>query len=163
MRLFSTGHGNVAINVFIGLLQQHEIEMLVDIRSQPYSRFNPQFNRETLKRSITAVGLNYTYLGDTLGGRPKGEQFYFSNGKADYERLEQAELYQAGIAQLLDFAAVARVAFMCSEINYLHCHRYHLITRTLVQRGGAVAHILPAGELVMSGAAEFATAQLSLF
>ncbi len=163
MSLYSIGHGNVAVNVFTGLLQRHEIELLVDTRSQPYSRFNPQFNRETLRRSITAVGLNYTDLGATIGGRPKSEQFYFPHGKADYERLEQAEFYQAGIAQLLAFAAVSRVAFMCSEMNYLHCHRYHLITRTLVQRGVAVAHILPAGELVISGAAEFAAAQLSLF
>ncbi len=163
MRLLSIGHGNVAINVFIGLLQQYEIEMLVDARSQPYSRFNPQFNREVLNRSISAVGLTYTYLGDTIGGRPKGESFYFPSGKADYARLEQAEFYQAGIARLLAFAAAARVAFMCSEINYLHCHRYHLITRTLVQRGVAVAHILPAGELIVSRAAEFATAQPSLF
>lgn len=163
MKLFTIGHGNAEAEKFITLLQQYEIELLVDTRSQPYSRFNPQFNRETLKQTVNEAGIAYVFMGDTIGGRPNGEEFYFPSGKVDYALLEQAEFYQAGIARLLDFAADCRVAFMCSEMDYHQCHRYNLITRTLVKRDIEVTHILHSGETVDSAAAEFEDAQPSLF
>ena len=163
MKLFTIGHGNADANTFVELLQQHEIELVVDTRSQPYSRFNPQFNRETLKQAVNAAGIAYVFMGDSIGGRPTGAQFYFPSGKVDYDLLEQAAVYQAGITRLLDFAAECRVAFMCSEMDYHHCHRYNLITRTLVKRSIEIAHILHTGETVASVAAEFEAAQPSLF
>lgn len=163
MKLFTIGHGNADAHTFVGLLRQHEIELLVDTRSQPDSRFNPQFNRETLKHIVNTAGIAYAFMGDTIGGRPNGEQFYFPSGKVDYDLLEQAAGYQAGIARLLNFAAECRVAFMCSEMDYHHCHRYHLITRTLVKRRVEVMHILHSGETVASGVAEFASHQAVLF
>lgn len=163
MKLFTIGHGNAEAETFVALLKQYEIEVLIDTRSQPYSRFNPQFNRETLKQTVLAAGIVYVFMGDSIGGRPSGEQYYFPNGKADYDLLEQAEFYQAGIARLLDFAAESRVAFMCSEMDYHHCHRYNLITRTLVRRNIEITHILHSGGSVDSNATEFEVAQPSLF
>jgi uncharacterized protein (DUF488 family) len=163
MKLFTIGHGNADTDTFVALLQQHSIELLVDTRSQPYSRFNPQFNRETLKRTVSDAGIAYVFMGDTIGGRPAGAEFYFPSGKVDYDLLEQAEFYQAGIARLLDCANDCRVALLCSEKDYQHCHRYNLITRTLVRREIKVTHILHSGETVDSFASEFETAQPSLF
>lgn len=163
MKLFTIGHGNADAETFVALLKQHEIELLVDTRSQPYSRFNPQFNRETLKQTVIDAGIAYVFMGDTIGGRPNGEQFYFPSGKVDYDLLDQAENYQSGIARLLDFAADCRVAFMCSEMDYHHCHRYNLITRTLVRCEIEVTHILHSGETIDSTATEFEESQLSLF
>lgn len=163
MKLYTIGHGNAEASAFLALLKQYEVELLVDTRSQPYSRYNPQFNRETLKQTINEAGIAYVFMGDRIGGRPMGEQFYFPNGKVDYESLEQAEFYQAGLEKLLELAAECRVAFMCSEADYHHCHRYHLITRTLVRRGIEVTHILHSGEAVDMTAKMLALFQPGLF
>lgn len=163
MKLYTIGHGNADANTFVALLKHHEIELLVDTRSQPYSRFNPQFNRETLKHAIGVTGMAYTFMGDAIGGRPTGEQFYFPSGNVDYDLVEQAEFYQAGITRLLNLAAECRVALMCSEMDYHHCHRYNLITRTLVRRGIEIVHILHSGETVDSLVSEFEPDQITLF
>jgi len=163
MKLFSIGHSNAEIGAFIDLLRHYEIAALVDTRSQPYSRYNQHFSREHLKRSIEAAGIDYLYLGRELGGRPEDPAFYFKNGKVDYDLVAQSPLYLAGIEQLLELASERRVAFMCAEADYLNCHRYRLITRTLVGRGIEVLHILHSGESIVSKAAEFEPAQPSLF
>ena len=163
MKLFSIGHSNAEIGAFVALLQLHGIALLADTRSQPYSRYAPQFGREKLKQALTEAGITYFYLGAQLGGRPADRSFYLSNGKVDYAQLASAPFFLAGLEQLLGLAEEQRVAFLCSEANYLHCHRYWLITRTLVGRGVEVQHILHSGALVTSTAAEFEPAQPSLF
>ena len=163
MKLYTIGHSNAESEAFTVLLQRHEIELLVDTRSQPYSRYTPQFNRETLKAALNSAGIAYAFMGDSLGGRPAGEQFYFPSGKVDYDLLEQADFYQAGLERLLDLAAECRVALMCSEADYHHCHRYNLITRTLVKQGVEVTHILPAGETETSTEKDFEPLQPGLF
>jgi len=163
MKLFSIGHSNVEIDAFIDLLQQFEITVLVDTRSQPYSRYNQHFSRENLKRAIEDSGIAYIYLGKELGGRPEDPAFYFKNGKVDYDLVAQSPHYLGGIEQLLALASERRAAFMCAEADYKNCHRYRLITRTLVRRGIEVLHILHSGEAVLSEASEFEADQPSLF
>ncbi len=163
MTLFSIGHSNADINAFIALLRRYEITVLVDTRSKPYSRYNPHFSREPLKESLNAKGIEYVFMGEELGGRPESEEFYFGSGRVDYERLSTAPFYLRGVERLLGLAAERRVAFMCSEGDYKSCHRYWLITLTLVERGVEVEHILHSGETVASEASEFEPEQPSLF
>jgi uncharacterized protein (DUF488 family) len=163
MTLYSIGHSNLENEAFLALLRLHRIEMLVDTRSQPYSRYSSHFNREALKRSLTEAQIEYVFLGQQLGGRPEEPHYYFQNGKPDYDRMAEAPFYISGIDRLLELAARARVAFMCSEGDFKKCHRYWLITRTLVNRGVEVSHIVPSGELVTSSRAEFEPAQMSLY
>jgi uncharacterized protein (DUF488 family) len=163
MVLYSIGHSNVEIEVFLDLLRRHNVETLVDSRSQPYSRYSPQFNKEALSRSTAAAGMDYVYMGEALGGRPEGDEFYYGSGKVDYEQLAASPAYLSGIEQLLNLAQSRRVAFLCSEADYRNCHRYKLITRTLVGRGVEVSHITHSGELVASNRSEFEPDQLSLF
>ena len=163
MKLFSIGHSNAEINAFIDLLRRYEIAALVDTRSQPYSRYNQHFSREHLKQSLVEAGIEYFYLGKELGGRPEDPALYFQNGKVDYDLVAQSLLYLAGIERLLALASDCRVAFMCAEADYKSCHRYWLITRTLIQRGIEVQHILHSGDAVVSEASEFEPAQPSLF
>ncbi len=162
MKIYSIGHSNVDLGGFTALLSRYEIETLVDARSQPYSRYSPHFSRDALRRAINSAGIEYVFLGDRLGGRPEGEEFYL-NGKADYDAIETAPFYLEGIEQLLQLAARSRAAFMCSEADFKKCHRYHLITRTLVRRGVRVFHILHTGEIATSHKSEFEPQQLSLF
>jgi uncharacterized protein (DUF488 family) len=163
MKLFSIGHSNSSLNAFIDLLRRYGIAVLVDTRSQPYSRYNQHFSREPLKQSLEESGIEYVFMGDQLGGRPADRAYYFENGKVDYELLETAPFYLAGIERLLALASDRAIAFMCSEGDYKHCHRYWLITRTLIERGIEVQHILHSGESVGSQASEFEPSQPSLF
>lgn len=163
MILYSIGHSNAEIKAFLDLLSRNSIETLVDTRSQPYSRYSPHFNREALKRSLAEFGTDYVFMGDQLGGRPEGEEYYRRDGKPDYDQMAESSTYLSGIERLLELAAEKRVAFMCSEADFKKCHRYWLITRTLVSRGIEVKHILHSGELVSSSSSEFEPSQLSLY
>lgn len=163
MELFSIGHSNAEINAFIDLLRRYEIVALVDTRSRPYSRYNQHFSREHLKHSLEEARIEYFYMGKELGGRPEDPAFYFQNGKVDYDLISQSSLYLAGIERLLAMASDRRMAFMCAEADYRSCHRFWLITRTLVKRGIEVRHILHSGDAVVSDASEFEPAQPSLF
>lgn len=162
-QLFSIGHSNASIEKFLALLKQHEIGLLADVRSQPYSRYNPHFGREALKQAVMADGIKYVFLGDRIGGKPADSSLLLPNGKVDYDKLSATEVFRNGIDQLLQLADTNTVSFMCAEADYKHCHRYWLITRTLVERGVEVQHILHTGEIVSSNAAEFESSQLSLF
>src|SRR5262245_10741126 len=154
MTLYSIGHSNATIDVFIDLLRRYDIAALVDARSRPYSRYNRHFSRDPLQQSVEETGIKYVYLGKEIGGRPEDPKLYFESGKVDYEAVAQSPLYLEGIERLLTLASDRRVAFMCAEADYKHCHRYWLITRTLLERGMQVRHILDPGDAVVSGVSE---------
>src|SRR5215475_5629915 len=97
MPLYSIGHSNVEISGFLSLLLQHSIDTVVDTRSQPFSRYSPQFNQEVLRKSLEGVGIKYVYMGRELGGRPQGAEFYYGQGKVDYDRLAAAPFYLEAI------------------------------------------------------------------
>jgi uncharacterized protein (DUF488 family) len=159
--IHTIGHSSHEPGEFIALLSRHAIELVVDVRSQPYSQWTPQFNRETLAAGLQPAGVAYHYLGDKLGGRPSDTSLYQpGKERPDYERLAQTEVYLEGIAVLLGLAAGQRLAVMCSEGDHRHCHRYLLIAQTLVERHVRVLHIQPDGSTV-SG--ELIARQLSLF
>lgn len=165
MTIYTIGHSHTAIERFVDLLRLPRIQVLIDTRSQPYSRYAPQFNRESLKTSLQHAGITYLYLGDKLGGRPRDAQYHLPNGKVDYERLAEAPSYREGSERLKHEAERCRVAIMCSEADYRKCHRYWLITRSLVSEGVEVHHILHSGELIQTRPDEFSPAarQLGLF
>ena len=147
MTIYTIGHSNIAIARFIDLLRSHSIQVLVDTRSQPYSRYAPQFNRESLQTSMAQAGIAYLYLGDQLGGRPRGARYYLPEGTVDYDQLAEAPFYQEGIERLKHEAESHCLAIMCSEADYKNCHRYKLITRSLINEGIEVQHILHSGGL----------------
>jgi len=149
LTVFSIGHSDHAIDDFVALLKQHGIDVLVDVRSQPYSRWVPQFNRESLAEAIQAAGLRYVWLGDMLGGRPQDQALYDGeDARPDYDRMAERAEFQAGIDQLLELAGHTTVAMMCSEGDYRYCHRTLLITPTLLDRDARVVHILPDGRTI---------------
>jgi uncharacterized protein (DUF488 family) len=155
MTIFTIGHSHIPIARVIELLKRHHIDMLVDARSQPQSRFAPQFKRKALRASLEQMGLAYRYLGDKLGGRPKDLQYYLPDGTIDYRRLAHALFYRDGLRELRQEAEQSRVAVMCAEANFRTCHRYWLITRSLVDEGVEVYHMLHSGELVGTSPNEF--------
>jgi uncharacterized protein (DUF488 family) len=159
--IYTIGHSDHTMPEFVDLLHKFGVALLVDVRSQPYSRWTPQFNREDLAHDLQEAGIVYRSMGDSLGGRPADRELYDpGEERPNYERLAQTPVYQGGIAQLLDLAHEQQVVIMCSEGDYHQCHRHKLITQTLVERGVEVQHIQPDGT---TAAGEIIPQQLSLF
>lgn len=146
-RVYTIGHSNHALEVFLLLLEANEIELLVDVRSQPYSRYASHFNGPELKASIAGSGIGYLFLGREIGGRPEGDEYYDEQGYVLYDRLAASQLFLAGISRLEDETRRRRTAVMCGEEDPSDCHRRLLIGRVLGKRGVEVIHIRGDGSL----------------
>ena len=142
--VLTIGHSNHSWEAFAGLLDQHRIDTLADVRSVPSSRFNPQYNRSVLAESLRDVGIDYVYRGNELGGRPQDPACY-ENGRVRYDRMTETGTFRRGLALVKSEAANRRVALMCAEKEPLECHRTLLVARALVADGLEVLHILADG------------------
>jgi len=145
--VFTIGHSTHRLEEFMGLLSQHGITALCDVRSNPYSRFNPQFNREDLEKALLARGIAYRFLGKELGARSDDPACY-EDGKVQYDRIAKTELFESGVRRVQrginqDF----RISLMCAEKEPLECHRTILVARRLADLGLDVQHIHSSGEL----------------
>jgi uncharacterized protein (DUF488 family) len=145
--VFTIGHSTHPQERFIALLRQHGITALCDVRSKPYSRMNPQFNREELEEALLAHGIAYRFLGKELGARSDDPHCY-ERGKVQYGRLAETDLFKHGLKRVLSGMKDGfRVALMCAEKEPLECHRTILVARHLAALGVAVAHIHADGRL----------------
>jgi uncharacterized protein (DUF488 family) len=145
--IYTVGHSNVSQEAFIALLQQHGIEVLVDVRSAPYSKYVPHFNGDALKQAVVRAGVKYVYLGRELGGKPREPRFYDSEGHIRYDLIAESPQFQEGIERLLRGVREHRVAIMCNEEDPHECHRRLLVGRVLTARGVAVLHIRGDGRI----------------
>ena len=116
------------------------------VRSNRFSRFNPQFNRNVLKRHLKKHGIRYVFLGRELGARSIDPSCY-KDGRVQYKRLATTALFQEGIDRVLRGLKDFRVALMCAEKEPLDCHRTILVSDVLSKRGVTVNHILATGEI----------------
>jgi uncharacterized protein (DUF488 family) len=139
--LYTVGHSNHSIEKFIGLLTANGITAVADVRSRPFSRRHPQFNKERLAAALTEHGIAYVFLGKELGARSEDPSCY-ENGKVQYPRLAATPAFKAGIERVLAGAAKFRLALMCAEKEPLDCHRTLLVSRALESVGVSIAHIL---------------------
>lgn len=145
--IYTIGHGNRKIDDFIYLLKKYEIELLVDVRTYPYSRFHTQFRRAALESSLDVADISYLFLGDELGGRPKDPMLY-TKGRVNYTAVKATALFRSGIEQVKALARTGvRLALMCSEADQNHCHRKHMLTGEFVSDGFHVMHINKSGVL----------------
>lgn len=140
------GHSNHVITHFLALLKVAGIDCVADVRSVPFSRRHPQFGQKALAASLQEAGIEYWFLGDVLGARPKDPACY-ENGKASYARIAATRAFKDAIDSLIAASARKRVALMCAEKEPLDCHRTVLVGRALVQRDQAVSHILADGRV----------------
>jgi hypothetical protein len=145
--LYTIGHSNHPLDTFLGLLDAHAIQVLVDVRSQPYSKYTPHFESRQLKAAVTAHEILYLYLGKELGGRPDGAEFYDADGYVRYDLVAESPLFLEGLARLEQGIQRYRVAAMCAEEDPAGCHRRLLIGRVLAARGTTVLHIRADGSL----------------
>lgn len=139
--IFTIGHSNHPRERFLQLLCDREIEVLVDVRSHPHSKFVLWADRSSLADSVQVAAIKYLFLGDQLGGRPSGSQFYDSNGRVLYWKVARSESFREGIERLRTGAKLYRIAIMCSEEDPTSCHRRLLVAKVLLEEGLVVSHI----------------------
>jgi uncharacterized protein (DUF488 family) len=161
--VLTIGHSTHRLERFIAHLRRHGITALCDVRSKPYSRMNPQFNREELKEALLAQGIEYRFLGKELGARSDDPNCY-EDGKVQYERLAETELFKCGLKRVLrGMKDGFRIALMCAEKEPLECHGTILVARHLAALGIRIEHILADGSVESHEAALVRLAKLINF
>jgi uncharacterized protein (DUF488 family) len=163
LKLFTIGHSNHSLEKFIRLLDDNGIMTLVDIRSAPHSRYNPQFNKENLEMALPQHDIQYAFAGKFLGGRPKDPLCYKNRQmpdegadylhEVDYPEVMKREWFIKGVERLLELADEQTTAIMCSEENPAECHRHHLIAKYLMAQRSDVKVMHIRGDGTVFGAA----------
>ncbi|MDE7305335.1 MAG: DUF488 domain-containing protein [Alistipes sp.] len=142
--IYSIGHGNKPIGEFLEELAAFGIAYLVDVRSRPYSKWNPDFNQEPLRRALKEHGIVYGFMGDALGGVPADRTFYDAQGRIVYETLKQSAVFLEGLERIRKAEEQrCKTVLMCSETDPAQCHRSKLIGAALLDRYHlSVCHIV---------------------
>jgi uncharacterized protein (DUF488 family) len=147
LTIWTVGHSNHSPESFVQLLARYEIEFVADVRSYPYSRFAPHFNREILRADLRRQGIRYVFFGEELGGRPSADEHYDEEGHALYGPMSQEPRFVEAIGRLLIGARKHRIALMCSEASEQACHRRLLVGKVLTEHGAELRHILADGTI----------------
>lgn len=151
--ILTVGHSNHSWDHFRQLLQLHGVTGVADVRSAPFSRHSPHFDRDNLKSSLRNIGIVYSFLGSELGGRPRNPNLY-CEGVADYEQMSETSEFKNGIARVVEGAQKYRIALLCSEHDPLTCHRCLLVARRLAEKNFEIEHILADRTLLSQEALE---------
>lgn len=146
--LFTIGHSNHESGPFLDLLTGFSVQVVVDVRSAPYSRYVPQFNKNELTLLLEQHGFKYIFMGDVIGGKPSDPTYYDEKGRVQYDRLAKTSIFQQGIDRLLKGIADGwRIALLCAEEDPVKCHRHWLIAKELeIHRGIPVWHLRANGQ-----------------
>ena len=144
--VLTIGHSTHPLEAFVALLKRHDVTAVADVRSAPWSRFNPQFNREPLAGVLEEQGIRYVFLGRELGGRSDDPACH-ENGRISYARLARTDGFSRGLHRIMHGMSRFRIALMCAEREPLECHRTLLVARALDAQGVDVTHIHADGAL----------------
>lgn len=135
--LYSIGHGHKTVDELINELHSFSIQYLIDVRSSPFSKWAPHFNRGVIEQIFKNTGIIYYYMGDSIGGRPLCDDCYDENGFFDYKKMAEAPVFKKGLQRLINANTKGyKVAVMCSESDPSLCHRSKLIGRELLSEHG---------------------------
>ena len=147
---YTVGHSNHEQQHFIRLLQQHGITAVADVRSSPYSRHNPQFDREAIKKTLHDGRIAYVFLGDLLGARQTAPEFlYQGTTQVEFKKVRVSESFQTGIDRVIQGMQKGyRLSLMCAEKDPFDCHRFVLVSYALAKKGLRLRHILADGSII---------------
>jgi len=147
MTIYTIGYGNRSILDFLDLLRHYGVQVLVDTRSLPYSRFRPDFRKKAFQEHLEKAGFEYLYLGEPLGGK-RVDPDCIVDGKVDLARLSAKEAFRAALTQVEETARQGAVlSLMCAELRPENCHRVWMLSPVLIADGFDVLHIDEAGGL----------------
>ena len=153
---YTVGHSTHKTEEFIRLIKTRSIQYVLDARSNPYSRHNPQYNRELIKEGLENKGVTYLFIGDLLGARYKNPDLYFPGKKiADFRKVRKLDTFQRGIDEISSkLKQGCEIVLMCAEKDPFNCHRFVLISYMLSKMGIVIKHILDDGSIVLNQALE---------
>ena len=145
---FTIGHSTRSIEDFVDLLRQAEVQLIVDVRTVPRSRTNPQYNGDVLPETLSAFQIGYAHIA-ALGGlrghvrdiAPSVNAFWENQSFHNYADYAMTAAFRAGLAQLRELGHAQRCAVMCAEAVWWRCHR-RIIADYLIAAGETVFHIL---------------------
>ncbi|MBP0438032.1 DUF488 family protein [Tianweitania sediminis] len=145
---FSVGHSTRSIEEFVALLRAGSVDFVVDIRTMPRSRTNPQYNTDTVADQLAAYQVGYTHVPELGGLRKKGKAdqedtnaFWSNQSFRNYADYALSQPFQEGLMRLIRLGRERRVAMMCSEAVWWRCHR-RIVADYLLARGEAVFHLM---------------------
>ena len=140
--IYTIGHSNHINKYFVNLLKNHGINCLVDVRSMPYSKFTPQYNKEDLKKYLKLNQIYYVFMGDELGARRNDKSLYTNEGYLDFDKTSKSILFQEGIERLKKGLHKGyNIALMCTEKDPIDCHRNILVARELFRQNIEIKNI----------------------
>lgn len=145
--IYTIGHSVHEISYFISLLKKYDIDLVLDVRSTPFSKYAPQFNKEVLRETLGDNNIQYTFLGDSFGARQKDASLYGEDDILDFCKVLNSERFNETLNQVIDNINGANMALMCSEKEPIDCHRSILISRAFKDKGIEVNHILGNGKI----------------
>ncbi len=152
MKLFTIGHSTRPLEELIELLSRADVDLLVDVRSVPRSRTNPQFNADTLPEGLSSAGIGYRHIkalgglrGRRKGGEPSANTLWRNDGFRNYADYALTAGFREGLGVLRALAREHTCAIMCAETLWWRCHR-RIITDYLVTAGDEIIHILGPGK-----------------
>lgn len=151
--LYTIGHSAHAIKRLIELLSIHSISTIADVRSLPYSRYNPQFNREPLKNVLGQAGIEYVFMGKELGARTPVTECYI-DGRVQFDRVARTGLFRTGLERLRSGIDSYNICLLCAEKDPIACHRMILVCRNIRADGVRIRHILEDGSIEDNAASE---------
>jgi uncharacterized protein (DUF488 family) len=154
-RIFTVGYSRHPVSLVLGLLKQHGVCAVVDVRSRPWSARSPEFNEINIAKVLAREAISYTMLGQLLGGAPEGDRFYRPDGRVRYDVLARDESFIRGIDLAVEVSRIRPTVLMCCEADPLECHRHHLLAPALHRRGVSVSHILADGSLLDANPEDF--------
>jgi uncharacterized protein (DUF488 family) len=149
MKCATIGHSNYPAERFLALLRKSGITDIVDVRSSPYSRAVPHCDRERLRPCLEAIGIEYHYMGASLGARYHDKELLFPDGKVDFSKVRKRPEFIAAVSEVISLIEKGcQVALMCSEKEPYDCHRFVLVSYELEKKGVGVEHILEDGRRI---------------
>lgn len=142
--LLSIGHSQHAVDFFIRLLREHNVNYILDVRSTPYSQFAAEYNRENIKAVLKKNNVAYTFMGNYFGARPSDNSLYSPNGYLDFEKVVNCLNFKKAFTSVEKGVEQGyRIAFMCTEKDPIECHRAILVTNAFYKAGYSIEHIMP--------------------
>lgn len=143
MDIFTIGHSNYSIDRLLDMLNFHNLNCVVDIRGTPYSKYNVQFNKENISKTLTKNGFIYIYMGKEFAVQRENRSLYTEDGYADFEKVIYDKDFLSGIERLRTGCEKGyKIALMGAMQNPINCHRCILLGRALRKEGFNVKHIL---------------------
>jgi uncharacterized protein (DUF488 family) len=143
MDIYTIGHSNYPVEKLIDMLRYYNINCVIDIRGIPYSKYNIQFDKETIRYTLTKEGFIYLFMATEFADKRDTKVSYIEEGYADFEKVIEEEDFKRGIERLKDGCNKGyRIALLGAMQDPIRCHRSILLGKALIEEGFNIMHIM---------------------